>query len=59
MSESVIRDRGWQSQRPIHVRFASKAAAEPSHCNPPLCAKSGCEQSQQELLFDHLVGDGE
>jgi hypothetical protein len=45
----VKRNRGWQRQRPIHVRFAPKAAVEPSHCNPPLCAKSGCEQSQQEL----------
>jgi hypothetical protein len=27
---------------------------------PPISAKTGCEQSQQNLrLFDHLVGAGE
>jgi hypothetical protein len=43
-----------------HVRFAPKATVEPSHCNPPLRAISGCDQSQQgRPLFDHLVGKRE
>jgi len=32
-------------------------ASEPSHrSESTLCANSGCEQSQQKKLLDHLVG---
>jgi hypothetical protein len=40
-------DRGPQSQRPIHVRFAPKADKQTIVSACPLCAMSGCEQSQQ------------
>jgi hypothetical protein len=43
-----------------HVRFAPKATQVLRCRECPLCAKTGCEQSQQTAaLFDHLVGAGE
>ena len=42
--------------RPFNVRFTPKSG----HCRATvgclLCATSGCEQSQQVALFNHLVG---
>src|SRR6516165_52211 len=50
-------------QRPnarINVRFAPKATEVLRCREASLCARSGCEQSQQSTpLFDHLVGEGE
>src|SRR5262245_65806898 len=43
-----------------YVRFAPIATELPCRSNPPLRARSGCEQSQQiASLFDHLVGSYE
>jgi len=53
----VIFDRSGQFCLPVDVRFAPKAdkVAGTSVC--PLCAETGCEQSQQMgWLFDHFVG---
>jgi hypothetical protein len=50
--------RGFPQRGLIDVRFAPKAT-EVLRCRKgSLCARSGCEQSQQtEMLFDHLVGN--
>jgi hypothetical protein len=49
-----------QSEPARHVRFAPKAEKDADVSASPLCATSGCEQSQQgSPLFDHLVGAGE
>ena len=45
--------RGMSAMPPIATRLVRRGSA-------PLCAKSGCEQSQQrDLLFDQLIGAGE
>ena len=36
--------------------FARKADKRADVLGRPLCANSGCEQSQQKKLLDHLVG---
>jgi hypothetical protein len=38
------------------VRFAPKSGHRELATVCPLCANSGCEQSQQKKLLDHLVG---
>jgi hypothetical protein len=40
----------------MHVRFVPKADKWADVLGRPLCANSGCEQSQQKKLLDHLVG---
>ena len=59
---------GWQvlgaglncSEIKPDVRFTLKADIRADVSLSPLCAKTGCEQSQQMTqLFDHLVGAGE
>src|SRR5262249_5116867 len=56
----VIHDRGWQGQRPKHVRFAPKADKQADVSLSPLCARTGREHMQQTMcatrLLDHLVG---
>jgi hypothetical protein len=43
-----------------HFRFTPISVHQSGHRFCQLCAKSGCEQSQQHSpLFDHLVGAGE
>src|SRR5215471_293229 len=37
-------------------RRLSPTADKPLHVAGRLCAKTGCEQSQQKKLFDHPVG---
>jgi hypothetical protein len=39
-----------------HFRFAPKADKKRIVSACPLSANSGCEQSQQKKLLDHLVG---
>src|SRR5262245_25123186 len=53
----VIHDRGWQGQRPKHVRFTPKADKQADISLSPLCANSDLtRRSKKAALFDHLVG---
>ena len=38
------------------IRFTSESGHQATRLACPLCANSGCEQSQQKKLLDHLVG---
>src|SRR5262245_16414181 len=44
----VISDRSLRRRQSRHVRFAPKADKQQTVSVCPLCAKSGCEQSQQK-----------
>jgi hypothetical protein len=43
----------------VNVRFAPMATELLRRTQLTLRAITGCEQSQQTLLFDHLVGEGD